>query len=114
MAGEKGARPPPNSELACLRADGFPRLREIGSFISFFFLFPAVLRWGFTDLFEHLGIAGLRVLLATFDELDNEAPLVPVVEQEQHFVAYGWERLGDGRPFHALRISSHAQVAVVQ
>jgi hypothetical protein len=48
-----------------LRADGFARFREIGSFIPFLFLVPAVLRWGFTDLFEHLGIAGLRLLLAT-------------------------------------------------
>src|SRR3954453_8092503 len=83
------------------------------SFIPFLFLVPAVLRWGFTDLFEHLRIAGLRLLLATFDELDNKAPLVPVVEQEQHFGPYGGERLGDGRPFHALRISSHAEGGVV-
>ena len=76
-------------------------------------LYASFLLWLLAELFEHLGVAGLRVLLATFDELDNEAPVIPVVEQEQHFVPYGWERLGDSRPFHALRISSHAQVGVV-
>jgi hypothetical protein len=45
-------------------SDGFARFREIGSFIVLVHV-PAVLWWGFTDLVEHLGIAGLRVLLAT-------------------------------------------------
>jgi hypothetical protein len=77
LAGERSASPTPKLRMGVPASDGFPRFREIGSFIAFVFLVPAVLWWGFTDLFEHLGIASLRVLLATFDELDNEGHSSP-------------------------------------
>jgi hypothetical protein len=69
-----------------------------------------ILLGGCTRPFEHPRIAHLRLLLATPNHLNDEAPIIAIVEQEQHRVPDLRERLSYTGALHTSGVVALAHV----